>query len=539
MATKSTWLALRQPTFRTLWIASLFSGCCVSAHDTAAIWLMSKLGASSLQLSLMSTAAALPFFLFTLPAGSLADTADRKRMLMATNVWLAFSAALLAIVGWSGRINPILILGGVFLIGIGFAFSAPAYSASVVDLVGKEELSSAVTLGGVQLNLSSIIGPAFGGTLVSMIGPYWVFFMNSAGFFLIALAVLSWQRSYCRLPLEKFAESLIGAVRYVRYTPGIQVVLARNLLFAIFIAAIPALMPVVALKRLQLGSGSLGLVFTCMGIGSLMSAVVLLPLGRARVSPNVLTLAANMLLCVVFLLLAMARSEVLLFLVAAAAGIAWTLAASELWVAAQRSMPEWARGRLNAVHMVVSQGGMALGGIGWGLVVAISNVEIAFFAAAAALFSVSLLLRPLSIDFTETLDLEPSPLPKRFHRFPRFPKPEDGPVAISIDYHVAEQNRERFLEAMSDVRSLMLRNGASSWLLEEDLENPNRFRMEMLVDSWSEHLRQHDRITRLEKEALEKAASYHLGEKPVRTKHFLSVDRDVFLLGQRTRNGAP
>ena len=165
MATKSTWLALRQPTFRTLWIASLFSGCCVSAHDTAAIWLMSKLGASSLQLSLMSTAAALPFFLFTLPAGSVADTADRKRMLIATNVWLAFSAALLAIVGWSGRINPISILGGVFLIGIGFAFSAPAYSASVVDLVGKEELSSAVTLGGVQLNLSSIIGPAFGGTL--------------------------------------------------------------------------------------------------------------------------------------------------------------------------------------------------------------------------------------------------------------------------------------------------------------------------------------------------------------------------------------
>ena len=79
---------------------------------------------------------------------------------------------------------------------------------------------------------------------------------------------------------------------------------------------------------------------------------------------------------------------------------------------------------------------------------------------------------------------------------------------------------------------------ASSWLLEEDLENPNRFRMEMLVDSWSEHLGQHERITRLEREALEKAASYHLGEKPVHTKHFLSVDRDVFLLGQRARNGA-
>jgi hypothetical protein len=388
------------------------------------------------------------------------------------------------------------------------------------------------------LNLASIIGPAIGGTLVSVIGPYALFSVNSACFLLVAAAVLTWQRSYCRLPLEKFAESLIGAVRYVRYTPGVQVVLARNLLFAVFISAIPALIPIIALKKLQLGSGALGLVFTCMGIGSLLCAVFLLPYGRAKVSPNILTLVANLLLCAVFGLLAIVRSEMLLFLVAAAAGIAWTLAASELWVAAQRSMPEWARGRLNAAHMMVSQGGMALGGIGWGLVVGFFNVEIAFFAAAGALFTVSLLLRPLSIDFTESLDFEPSPLPRRFHRFPRFPRPEDGPVVISVDYHIAKGDRENFLEAMSEVRGLMLRNGATSWQLEEDLENPNCFRMEMLVGSWSEHLRQHDRITKLEKQAWERAASYHLGEKPVRTKHFLSVDRDVFLLGLRARNGA-
>jgi Transmembrane secretion effector len=70
------------------------------------------------------------------------------------------------------------------------------------------------------------------------------------------------------------------------------------------------------------------------------------------------------------------------------------------------------------------------------------------------------------------------------------------------------------------------------------VHNAEYFRMEMLVDSWSEHLRQHARITKLEKEAWEKAASYHLGEKPLRAKHFLSVDRDVFLLGQQARNGA-
>jgi hypothetical protein len=122
---------------------------------------------------------------------------------------------------------------------------------------------------------------------------------------------------------------------------------------------------------------------------------------------------------------------------------------------------------------------MALGGIGWGTLVALTNIHLTLFVAALILFLVSLLLRPLSIDFTENLNLEPAPLPYRFHHFPRFPKLDDGPVAISVDYHIAPENRERFLAAMSDVRSMMLRNGATAWQLQEDLENPNHFRMEM------------------------------------------------------------
>jgi hypothetical protein len=233
--------------------------------------------------------------------------------------------------------------------------------------------------------------------------------------------------------------------------------------------------------------------------------------------------------------MALARLQLLLFVVAGFAGIAWTLAASELWVAAQRSMPEWARGRLNAVHMMSSQGGMALGAIGWGTLVTLTNIDLTLFAAALTLFPLSLFLRPLSIDFTENLNIEPSPLPTRFHRFPRFPKPEDGPVVIYIDYHIALENREDFMAAMYGMRSLMLRNGATSWQLQQDLEDPNRFRMEMLVASWSEHLRQHQRMTKFEQKTFEIAASYHLDGEPVPVQHFLSVDREVLLLGQTAK----
>ena len=317
------------------------------------------------------------------------------------------------------------------------------------------------------------------------------------------------------------------------YTSGVQVFLARNFLFAICISAIPALLPIVALKKLHLTSGELGLVFTSMGIGSLLCAVFLLPAGRAKLSPNLLTIVANISLSAVFVLMAVARQQALLFAASGLAGIAWTIAASELWVAAQRSMPEWARGRLNAVHMMSSQGGMALGGIARGTLVSFTNIDLALFVAALVLYPILLLLQPLSIDFTENLDLDYSPLPNRFHRFPRSPKLEDGPVVIYLDYHIAPENRDRFLRSMYAVRDIMLRNGADSWQLQRDLENPDRYRMAMLAASWSDHLRQHERMTKFERQEWDQAASFHVDGKPVPAKHFLAVDRDIFLLNHK------
>src|SRR6516165_5858096 len=100
MTRTSTWLALQNSTFSKLWFATVVSGTCVSAHDTAATWVMNSLSHSTLLLSLMSTASTLPFFLFILPAGALADITNRKKMLYLAYIWLAVSAGGLAILGW-------------------------------------------------------------------------------------------------------------------------------------------------------------------------------------------------------------------------------------------------------------------------------------------------------------------------------------------------------------------------------------------------------------------------------------------------------
>src|SRR5215510_8473136 len=125
----STFAALGNPVFRRLWLASLISGTCVAAHDTAAVWVMNTLSSSALSLSLMSTVASLPLFLFTLPAGVLADLVDRRKLLRCVNLWLAFAAGLLAILGSLRLLSPNVLLFCVFMIGLGFAFNAPAWSA--------------------------------------------------------------------------------------------------------------------------------------------------------------------------------------------------------------------------------------------------------------------------------------------------------------------------------------------------------------------------------------------------------------------------
>ena len=195
----------------------------MAAHDTAATWVMNTLTPSPFLISLLSTVASLPFFLFTLPAGALADTVDRKKLLYVVNVWLAASAAGLAILGWLNLLNPYVILAFVFLTGVGFAMNAPAWTSSVSDVVSNAELPSAATLAGLQLNISGIIGPALGGLVVAWIGPNPVFALNAVCFLVVILAVLQWKRAVAqpRTGLETFFGSFAMAIRYVRYAPGL------------------------------------------------------------------------------------------------------------------------------------------------------------------------------------------------------------------------------------------------------------------------------------------------------------------------------
>jgi MFS family permease len=311
----SIWLALRNPAFRNLWLATVISGVCVAAHNTAAFSVFGQLDDSAFLISLMSTLSALPFALFTLPAGAFADMVDRKKILCAVNLWQALIALGLTILGLTHYLNPYIILASTFLFNLGFAFGSPASSSVVTEMVSREELASANTLGGLQINISGMIGPVLGGLLIPIMGVSFVFGANGLGFLLMFLAILQWRqaRAQAPVPLDEFFATMTTAIQYVRYAPGIKVVLARSALFSFFISIIPALLPVVGLKELHLDPANLGYLFTSMGVGSVVGAVFVIPWARARFSPNTLTIYANLLLVLNLFLMANVHRPALFF----------------------------------------------------------------------------------------------------------------------------------------------------------------------------------------------------------------------------------
>ncbi|HYY31785.1 MAG TPA: MFS transporter [Chthoniobacterales bacterium] len=523
---------MQNPTFSKLWFASVLSGTCVSAHDMTATWVMNNISHSTLLLSLMSTAATLPFFLFILPAGALADMADRKKMMHVAYIWLTLSAGGLALLGWLNLLTPHVILAFVFLIGMGFAFNAPVFSAVVPEVVSNEELPSALTLSGLQFNISGILGPALGGLLLPLVGTSAVFALNALCFLAVLIAIAPWKPKVSKLPLESFFESVTSAIRYVRYSHGIRIILIRNAVFSLFIAIIPALLPVVGLKELHLSPSHLGLLFTSLGIGSVFAAVLILPWARAHFAPNTLTRLAALLLSIVSLLMALIREPAAFLLVVALAGVGWTVSASELWVAAQRAMPGWARGRMNATVIMVSQGAMALGAILWGTIAATAGVNTALLVLAILILAVLTLTHlrghPWSIDFTTTANLDSVPVTMSIaHPLLYSPQPQDGPVLVTVEFQLDRSRGSQFVDLMREVRLIHLRNGAYSWQLFEDPSQFDAFRIEMMVPSWTQYLLQKERMTQADREIIEQAEALHVGPNPPEIRIHLGVNKKL------------
>src|ERR1700723_2032739 len=277
MAGSSAWGPFRSRDFARMASAQFLSNVGGWMQTIGAQELMLTLTTSATLVALIQTAAGLPVVLLAVPAGAIGDLVDLRRLLIASQSFMLLAALALAGLALAGLVTPWVLLALIFAVGVGQTLTSPTWQTLQPELVAPEDRRQAISLGAVNQNLARAVGPALGGVILAATSAGTVFLVN-AFTFLAVIAVLLWwhsTRSVQALPREHVGEAVRAGGRYVMASPVLRVILLRAALLIFFASAIWALLPLVALSQLHLGSGGYGLLLGSVGIGAISGAVLL------------------------------------------------------------------------------------------------------------------------------------------------------------------------------------------------------------------------------------------------------------------------
>jgi MFS family permease len=204
-------------------------------------------------------------------------------------------------------------------------------------------------------------------------------------------------------------------------------------------------------------------------------------------------------------------------------GMGWITALTTFNGVAQAVLPNWVRGRGLAVYLMVFNGAMAAGSLGWGLVAREIGVPYALAVSAAGLVAVALLFHRASLPVGEA-DLQAS----NHWPEPLLAEPvahDRGPVLVQVEYRIRQEDRPAFLDAMQRLSQERLRDGAYAWGVVEHTNDPQRVVEWFFVESWAEHLRQHHRVSHADADLQAEALRFHMGPDKPEVHHFLALKR--------------
>jgi len=511
---------LSVPVFRLLWSTWLTANLCMWMTDVAAAWTMTTLTSTPIWVALVQSASTLPVFLLGLPSGALADIVDRRRLLFATQFWLALTAGALCAVTALGWMSGPLLLALVFANGIGLAMRWPVFAAIVPDLVPRPQLAAALALNGVAMNLSRIVGPLVAGALIASAGSVWVFALNAVLSLLSALVVLRWRHERAPNPLgrERLISAMRVGVQFVRQSPRMRAVLSRVSIFFLHSMVLLALLPLLARGLPGGDAGTFTLLLASMGAGAIV-AVLALPRLRQAYGRDDLVVRGTVLQSAATAAMAVAPSVWLAVPAMVAAGMAWITVANSLSVSAQMSLPNWVRARGMASYQMAIMGSSALGAALWGHVATVGTVRTALLAAATSGVLVMLLTVRFFADNSEE-ETDMSPARDGWAARPTGAPQEGTRIVTTVEYLIDPARAEAFVLLMQESRRARLGEGAIGWQLLSDIRDPARYVEEIVDESWTEHLRRFHRATTADMQLRERRLGFHLGDEPPRISRY-------------------
>ena len=267
---------LRTRNFRALWLASVASYVGGLIQAVGAGWMMTRISDSVEMVALVQAATTLPIMVFSLASGALADSLDRRRIMLTAQILMMAVSAGLAVFALTGLLSPWLLLGFTFLIGCGTALHNPSWQASMGDLVPREDIPAAVALNSMAYNLVRSVGPAIGGLIVATAGAAAAFALNAVSYIPLIIALGRWKHSRipASLPREAFRNAMSAGLRYVAMSPNLLKVMSRGFVFGLAAISILALLPLVARDLLGGGAFTYGILLGSFGVGAIGGALM-------------------------------------------------------------------------------------------------------------------------------------------------------------------------------------------------------------------------------------------------------------------------
>lgn len=513
---------LRIPRYRALWVASVFSNMGSFFQSVAASWLMKDLTDSSATwVGLMVASNMLPLLFLALISGVVADTFDRAKVMLASQIAMGGAAAAMSVLTATGVITPGLLLALGLTMGVGMAFNLPAWQSLVPDLVPRGMLAGAVALNSAGFNVARAVGPALGGLILVTAGPALGFGLNAVSYLgvIVVMSVLAQRLTAPERDQVAITSAISQSIRFARFTPSFRRLLTLVAMFALTSASVQAVLPN---RTSELGGGeaAYGLLLGAMGAGALMAAFLRVKLSDrlgARTVPLTITMFG-----LAGVTVGLAPSIWMAGAAMVVVGLGWVLTLTTLNASSQMMAPEWIRGRAMSLYTLSFSGVFPIGAIvaggladlvGAGRAMAIMTAATAGLGTLASRFHLPVLS-----------DIE-APEFDHDRRSPAHVDTEGGPVMVINTWTVARSDLEEFLAMMSEIRRIRLTTGAYRWRMYRNTEDPHRLSEVFLCRSWEEHLAQHRQTDDASVALIRRAMTFDHANGPS-SRHLVAIDVD-------------
>lgn len=380
----------RQPAFRAIWTANLVSNFGSLIQSVGAAWLMTVISGSPQLVALVQASATIPIMLLSLFAGAIADSYDRRLVMLFAQTLMLVASAILAALDYAGYVAPWSLLLFTFLVGVGTSLNGPAWQASLRAQVPMQDLPAAVALNSIGFNLARSVGPAIGGALMAVWGASANFTVNALSYVGLIVVLLRWRPALDPPRREPLGRAIRAGIAFAVADRGVRRALIRSGAFGILSAGLWSLMPLVARDLLHGNQGTYGIILGAFGVGSIGGAFFATTARRVLSNDHVFGLAT---LGVAAGTLGAAAAPALDWAIPCLmlAGVSWVTALSTINIVVQMSAPPVVVGRCLALYQMCAFGGLAVGAYGWGGVAEFVGVRTTLIASGSALAASTLL----------------------------------------------------------------------------------------------------------------------------------------------------